>query len=82
MVNNFSIPYTTVFHRLKKGTLLDVLNNRYSHDMLMRYKKKESLQQTIKSKTNVFETLKVYIIKTLSQKSHFKILKGRNMVNK
>lgn len=52
----------TVIYRLKRGMFLDVINNRYSNDMLMRYNKRESLHQRIKSKINSLETLKVYTI--------------------
>lgn len=45
--------------RLKRMTLLKMINNRYSTDMLTRHKKRESFQHYIESKTESVETLKV-----------------------
>ncbi|CAI6354165.1 unnamed protein product [Macrosiphum euphorbiae] len=44
----------------RKEEFLKMLSNRFSKDMLMRYKKKISLEQSIKDKKTTVETLKVY----------------------
>ncbi|KAL4100835.1 hypothetical protein QTP88_020864 [Uroleucon formosanum] len=44
----------------RKEEFLKMFSNRFSKDMLMRYKKKKSLELSIKEKKTTVETLKVY----------------------
>lgn len=49
-----------IFFRFRKEEFLKMFSNRFSKDMLMRYKKKIGLEQSIKEKKTTVETLKVY----------------------
>lgn len=48
-----------VFFRFRKEEFLKMFCNRFSKDMLMRYKKKKGLELSIKEKKTMVETLKV-----------------------
>lgn len=50
-----------IFCRYRKEEFLKMFSKRFSKDMLMRYKKKKSLELAIKEKKILVESLKVYL---------------------
>jgi len=60
ITNMGNMLWLIIFFRFRKEEFLKMFSNRFSKDMLMRYKKKIGLEQSIKEKKTTVETLKVY----------------------
>lgn len=60
LLSTFNMYCLIVFFRFRKEEFLKMFSNRFGKDMLMRYKKKKSLEHSIEEKKNTVQTLKVY----------------------